>query len=102
MGVGKTIQALAICSVYSEDWPIVIICPSSLRYNWKEEILKWIPSIKSADIHLITSGRENVEVHAKFFIISYELSVKICDTFLARGINIAIIDEAHFLKSWNS
>ena len=61
MGVGKTIQALAICCVYKDDWPIVIICPSSLRYNWKEEILKWMPWMRASDIHLITYGKENIK-----------------------------------------
>lgn len=30
MGVGKTIQALAVACVYKADWPLLIICPSSL------------------------------------------------------------------------
>ena len=30
MGVGKTIQALAVACVYKDEWPLVIICPSSL------------------------------------------------------------------------
>ena len=79
MGVGKTIQALAICSVYQEDWPVVIICPSALRYNWKEEILKWMTWINPSDIHLVTMGRETVKNNSKIYIISYELSVKLCD-----------------------
>lgn len=47
MGVGKTIQALAICYIYKQDWPLLIIAPSSLRYTWKDEITKWIPSLNS-------------------------------------------------------
>lgn len=79
MGVGKTIQALAICTIYRQDWPIIIICPSSLRYNWKEEILTWMREvIDPNDIHLITMGRESVFNHKKIYIVSYELSVKIC------------------------
>jgi len=38
MGVGKTIQALAVSSVFIEDWPLLIICPKSLKLTWKEEI----------------------------------------------------------------
>ncbi len=30
MGVGKTIQAIAVSCVYKQDWPLLIICPSSL------------------------------------------------------------------------
>ena len=32
MGIGKTVQALALSSIYQEAWPLLIICPSSLVY----------------------------------------------------------------------
>jgi SWI/SNF-related matrix-associated actin-dependent regulator of chromatin subfamily A-like protein 1 len=103
MGVGKTIQALAICEIYKRDWPVVIICPSALRYTWREEIMKWMSDwVRPCDVQLITFGREHLNMYAKFHIMSYEMSVKLCDQFLERGVNIIIIDEAHYLKSWNS
>jgi len=43
MGVGKTIQALGIAYVFKQDWPLLIITPASLKYIWKDEILKWLP-----------------------------------------------------------
>jgi SWI/SNF-related matrix-associated actin-dependent regulator of chromatin subfamily A-like protein 1 len=79
MGVGKTIQALAICMVYKEDWPIVIICPSSLRYNWKEEIHQWMPWIRNSDIHLVQTGRDSIRNNSKIYIMSYELSIKLSE-----------------------
>jgi len=42
MGVGKTIQAIAISYLYRKDWPVIIIVPSSLRYAWRDEIYKWL------------------------------------------------------------
>ncbi|KAA8491968.1 SWI/SNF-related matrix-associated actin-dependent regulator [Porphyridium purpureum] len=42
MGLGKTASALAIACCYKEgDWPLLIICPASLRENWKREVIKW-------------------------------------------------------------
>ena len=61
-----------------------------------------MPWIRNSEIHLITMGRENIRNNCKIYIISYELSVKLCNQFLERGIGIAIVDEAHYLKSWNS
>ena len=58
--------------------------------------------VRNHEILLITSGRENVMTHHKMYIMSYELSIKMCPRFLERGVNIAIVDEAHYLKSWNS
>lgn len=34
MGLGKTIQALAIMRYFSSDWPLLIVCPSSVKFSW--------------------------------------------------------------------
>lgn len=34
MGLGKTVQALTIARYYMDDWPLLIVCPSSLRLTW--------------------------------------------------------------------
>ena len=39
MGVGKTIQAIGIMYAFKLDWPLMIFCPSSLKYTWRDEIL---------------------------------------------------------------
>ena len=30
MGLGKTLQAIAEMNYYHEDWPLLVICPSSI------------------------------------------------------------------------
>ena len=50
MGVGKTIQALALAAIYQQSWPLLIICPSSLKYTWQDEILNWLNYIEEKDI----------------------------------------------------
>ena len=36
MGLGKTLQALAIMSHYRGNWPLLVICPSSVKFTWAE------------------------------------------------------------------
>lgn len=43
MGVGKTIQAIAIAYMYKLDWPLLIMTPASLKFTWRDEILKFLP-----------------------------------------------------------
>lgn len=50
MGVGKTIQAIGIMYLYWQDWPLIIICPASLKYTWRDELLKWLSDIKINEI----------------------------------------------------
>jgi SWI/SNF-related matrix-associated actin-dependent regulator 1 of chromatin subfamily A len=102
MGVGKTIQSLAISLVYQSDWPVIVVCPSGLRYNWKEEILKWMPDVHSSEIHLLATSKECIMNRCKFYIMSFDAAVKISDQFLERGVGVAIVDEAHYLKGLDS
>ena len=58
MGLGKTLQAIAVAYYYKEDWPLLIIVPSSLRYPWVEELEKWLPDIHPHHINLIHTGAD--------------------------------------------
>jgi|JI6StandDraft_1071083.scaffolds.fasta_scaffold01293_7 SWI/SNF-related matrix-associated actin-dependent regulator 1 of chromatin subfamily A len=46
MGIGKTVESLAVAHMYREEWPLLIICPSSLKYTWREQVLRWFRSVK--------------------------------------------------------
>lgn len=55
MGLGKTIQAIAVSYHYKDEWPLLIVVPSSLRSPWADEIEKWIPDLGPEDIVIIQS-----------------------------------------------
>ncbi|CAK5102848.1 unnamed protein product [Meloidogyne enterolobii] len=46
MGLGKTVQALAIASAFRGEWPLLIICPSSVKYMWYRQIKRFLPSAR--------------------------------------------------------
>jgi hypothetical protein len=52
------LKALSIALAYQKEWPLLIVCPSSMRFAWKTAILKWIPSIPQEDILVVTGGIE--------------------------------------------
>jgi SNF2 family DNA or RNA helicase len=35
-------QALVIAQYYRADWPLLVVCPSSLRTNWAREAQQWL------------------------------------------------------------
>lgn len=53
MGLGKTLQAIAVACAYRQDWPLLIVVPSSLKYPWIEELERWIPELDPEDINLV-------------------------------------------------
>jgi SWI/SNF-related matrix-associated actin-dependent regulator 1 of chromatin subfamily A len=60
MGVGKTVEALAVSYLYQNEWPLLIICPSSLKYTWKEQVLKWFRSVKEYEVQIYQKTGANI------------------------------------------
>ncbi len=61
MGLGKTLQTISfLCHLYEEheDGKYLITCPSSLIYNWKQEIEKFAPHL---DVHIHHGSTRNFE-----------------------------------------
>eukprot|EP00124_Ichthyophonus_hoferi_P006099 Ihof_evm1s1202 gene=Ihof_evmTU1s1202 len=95
MGLGKTLQALTVAMFYSDDWPLLIVCPSSLRLTWAAEIQKWIPD-KAHDIQIIFKAIELPM--GNICIVSYDLIRKMPYQML-QNYKFIIADESHYLKS---
>lgn len=101
MGVGKTLQALATALVYRKEWPLLIICPSSLRLNWKDEIFKWCLDIAKSEVQSIKKAKDKLQVNASIYIMSYDIATKKIGELSSKGFKVAIADEAHLLKSFD-
>ncbi|KDM89971.1 DEAD/DEAH box helicase [Photobacterium galatheae] len=50
MGLGKTLQACGIIGLFRKNLPAVIVCPKSVLYNWKSELLRFLDFINEDDI----------------------------------------------------
>lgn len=65
MGLGKTIQALAIAAAYRSEWPLLIVTPLSLRCSWRDAAIRWLGpppfNISREDIHVVASFNDAVE-----------------------------------------
>ncbi|KAJ3272237.1 hypothetical protein HK104_004523, partial [Borealophlyctis nickersoniae] len=100
LGTGKTIQALSICAYYEDDWPVLVICPSSLRLTWAAEIEKWL-DIAGERVQVIFTAKDVVRKGATFVIVSYDLASKdgLLVQFEKAKFQIVVADESHYLKS---
>lgn len=93
MGCGKTFEQVVV----GESLPMkkLVICPPTLRINWKKEILHVNPKAK---VHIIYSA-DDFEVVDGWNIIGYNS----LDTFLkqleAEQFQAIMIDEAHYIQA---
>lgn len=92
MGLGKTVQALALLAA-TEAFPAVIVCPASLKLNWKREAETWLPgrSIK------ILSGTKPALCDADIVILNYDILDPWIDSLI--NLRALILDESHYIKN---
>ncbi len=105
MGLGKTLQTLAWIQLERtrEDHrgkPALIVCPTSLVENWREESAKFTPNLKVLVLHGPDRQRcwKKVE-KADVIITSYALLRRDIEKHLEYVYSIAILDEAQHIKN---
>ncbi|XP_021921060.1 SWI/SNF-related matrix-associated actin-dependent regulator of chromatin subfamily A-like protein 1 isoform X2 [Zootermopsis nevadensis] len=101
MGLGKTIQSLGVAHYYKDDWPLLIVTPSSVRYLWADAIMTWLPSVPYHNVMVMTSSTDYVK-EAQILITSYDLMTRQQRELKEMDFGVCIMDESHFLKSTKS
>jgi SNF2 family DNA or RNA helicase len=100
MGLGKTIQTITFLAWYSEQHPQqqhLIVCPTSLLYNWQQELKKFAPTIRTAVWH--GTGSEAASTAATVIITTYGTLRSHSEQLLSRQFGVAVIDESHNIKN---
>ena len=104
MGLGKTLQAIVAIAQYRQKKKgiTLIVCPTSLLYNWKEEFSKFDPELKVLVIDGIPSARKRlIESMKKYDVIitSYTLLQKDVEHYKQVQFGYVILDEAQHIKN---
>eukprot|EP00435_Cladocopium_sp_Y103_P042297 s3136_g11.t1 len=100
MGLGKTVQALGIAWEYRDSFPMLIVCPSSLRNVWEDQIQRWL-GLDPETVQIIFSGNTPIESTARIVVVSYALLGKSeqLQTFHGQTYKLVISDECHYIKN---
>ena len=104
MGLGKTLQALSYLSYFRDlvKLPALVIAPTSLIYNWKEEAARFSPGLKAVVLTGSAEQREAILANIEqidLLIASY--TVQRMDAKQLQKIQFAccILDEAQAIKN---
>ena len=76
-GLGKTAQAIRALKKIQDDggepFPALIVCPNTLKKNWKREFEKWWPGVRVQVIKgTATQRRKQFEEEADVYVINWE------------------------------
>jgi len=105
MGLGKTLQAIIALSQFHDDYKktkSIVVCPTSLVYNWKEEVARFNPNLRvlAVDGNPV-QRRKLLEELDNFDLIvtSYTLMQKDIEVYEKIPFGYAILDEAQHIKN---
>ena len=99
MGLGKTVQMLAL--IRSLRGKHLVVCPSSLVFNWQREAQRFAPEMKA--IPITGSDRATaLRQPADLYITSYPLLRRDADLYRNMEFETVVLDEAQHIKNPDS
>jgi len=103
MGLGKTVQTLTFFQYYKNLHPeakFMVVCPTTLMYNWENEIKKFTPNLT----HIIHHGPKRGANHATFdqfdiIITTYGTMRSDIKFFKEIPFDYVVLDESQSIKN---
>ncbi|MBP3712194.1 MAG: DEAD/DEAH box helicase [Bacteroidaceae bacterium] len=106
MGLGKTVQAICCAEIYLREKmaeSVLIVCPNSLKYQWKGEIERWTKGREALIIEGYASRRlELYKASAPYKIVSYQSLANDIKSLSRIATDLLIMDEVQRLKNWHT
>lgn len=106
MGLGKTIQALTFLQHYRDKYNhmrALVVCPTTLIYNWENEIKKFTPSLT----YHIHHGSSRTRISDD--LLKYDITITTYGTlrsdikfFLGMKLDYMLLDESQAIKNPSS
>ena len=101
MGLGKTVQSLAMME--SLPGPHLVVCPSSLVWNWKREAGFFVPDLRALALDGPEREARFEEIpNSSIVITSYALLRRDIEKYKAHHFSTVFLDEAQHIKNPDS
>ena len=107
MGLGKTIQAITAAELFQKCGyveTVLIVCPTSLKYQWKREIEKFTSKevLVVEGNHLKRKAQYEPSVAYSYKIVSYNAVCNDVKLLGSLSFDMLIMDEVQRLKNWKT
>ena len=101
MGLGKTLQIITLLDSLETKRPSLVVCPSSLIYNWEDEVHKFS---KKLPVTCITG---NIQIRSELikkikqglYVTSYDYMRRDFELYQGIEFEYVILDEAQYIKN---
>ncbi|QHQ62351.1 DEAD/DEAH box helicase family protein [Anaerocolumna sedimenticola] len=108
MGLGKTLQTIVYIAAIKkiiQSAKFLIVCPSSLIYNWQDELENFAPFLTSYVVTGTPKERKELiesEENVDILITSYPLMRRDINLYQKLRFHTVFIDEAQYIKNADS
>jgi len=106
MGLGKTIQALSFMHHLKQEngtLKALVVCPTTLMFNWQNEIKKFAPNLNYYTHHGGTRMRETLSHdHIDVIITTYGTLRSDIKQFIEVSFDYVVLDESQAIKNPSS
>lgn len=105
MGLGKTVQALAAAEIMGQEFgveQVLIVCPTSLKHQWKREIEKFTRRDATVVEGLRPQRMLAYQEETFFKIVNYDIVYRDLDFLAKLSPDLVILDEAQRIKNWET
>jgi len=95
MGLGKSMQSSGWAAIHPNIRPLIIVCPASLKQNWRKELHKHYGMSST-----ILEGRTITPMkRRRVIIVNYEILKAWLPVILKMKPKMLIVDECHYIKT---
>jgi SNF2 family DNA or RNA helicase len=105
MGLGKTIQAIATAEFLAKELHVgnvLVICPTSLKYQWKSEVEKFTERTVQVIEGTIDKRKPQYKSDTFFKVASYGVGLHDINYINEAEFDLIILDEAQRIKNWKT
>lgn len=105
MGLGKTVQALTVLLALKEGGPSLVVAPTSVLRNWRDESAKFTPQLRTVVLHGPRRSKAMARLRAgeiDLAVTSYALLRRDLEALSEIDWQFVVLDEAQAIKNPDS